>query len=648
MAPWRRMVAGDLATLRWSMEPALHPTTSAAAFVESGVDPATNGLSYRLFAVAGPDDEVQLLENGARSPRWSPDGDRLAFLRRSGPRWVPACRTIAGDETTLTPPPGDATDLEWAPDGGQILVVTAQAPAGVAVDLPYRAESSRDWLPPLRRSAWIVAPKSDPSPIDEVAGDTSCARWSPDGERIALVSDHGVDQDTSVATGLWAHELISGETECLVALTTPIRALAWSPDGAAIAYLANARDNAASALSELWVVDLATGAQRRLASRLDRSVGSPVRGDDERAIGPPLIVWGPDSGSVLAIYAEGGRSRLARFDLSGSWEDVIADDRCVLEFSVGGAGVAFSWSDPLHPGEISVLDPATGADRQLTDIGDALVTQVELAPTTRISVTASDGVEVEGWLTLPPDRPHGAPLVLQVHGGPHYAVGERFSFDAQRLAARGLAVLRANPRGSHGYGQAFADGNLGDWGGRDFEDLLELVDESIGRADLDTNRVAVIGESYGGYIAAWAVGSSDRFCAAVVENGIADFLSASAGAIGPTFWHSELGGPPWVNPGLYLERSAITRIDRVTVPLLVIHCEADTTCPISHGEAIHAALRELDREVEFLRVPAEGHFFNVFGALNRRLERTAVLDEFLVRHLQPLSPATVSHREEIT
>jgi dipeptidyl aminopeptidase/acylaminoacyl peptidase len=646
MAPSRRIVVGDLAHLRWAMEPALHGSTTAAAFVESGLDPTTDGLSYRLFAVAGPDDEAQLVESDARSPRWSPDGDRIAFLRRSGFRWIPACQTLAGEEVPLTAPPGDATDLQWAPDGDRILVVSSQVPGERDVDLPYRIESSRDWQYPARRSAWLVAPGDDPLPLP-IAGDVACARWSPDGKRIAVVSDDGVDRDMSTATGLWAHEVDSANTECLVPPATPIRTVAWSPDGLAVAYLASARDNAASALAELWVIDVATLARRRLAPDLDRSVGSPVRGDDERAIGPPILVWTPDSSSVLAVYAEGGRSRLARFDLDGGWEDVIADERCVLEFSLGHAGLAFSWSDPLTPGEISVLDSATGADRRLTDVGGELASLVDLASTTRISVIASDGVEVEGWLTTPSDGPDEVPLVLQVHGGPHYAVGQRFSFDAQRLAAQGLAVLRANPRGSFGYGQAFADGNLGDWGGRDFEDLLDLVEEAVRRAGLDANRVGVIGESYGGYIAAWAVASSDRFCAAVVENGIADFLSAAGGAIGPTFWHSELGGAPWENPALYLERSAITRIDRVTAPVLVIHCEADATCPVAHGEAIHAALREQGRDVEFLRVPAEGHFFNVFGALTRRLVRTSALDEFLVKHLQPLVPAIRTNREEI-
>jgi dipeptidyl aminopeptidase/acylaminoacyl peptidase len=646
MAARRRIVVDDLARLRWAMEPALHPTSDTVAFVESGPDPAVDGLGYRLLTVA-PGEEPRLVAEDARTPRWSPDGNRIAFLRRSGSRWVPACRTTAGDDVAVTAPRGDATDLVWSPDGGRLLVVSSQPPSHRTGELPYRVEVSRDWLPPAPRTVWVVAPGTDPVELDGIEGDVSVALWSPDGARVAVVSDHGVDRDASTATGIWVHDLESGDRTCLVPAETPIRTLSWSPDGNSIAYLAQGRDNTASALWQLWLLEVETLARRRLAEGLDQSVGSPVRGDDERAVGPPTLTWASDSPSLLALYAEGGRSRLARFDLEGGWEDVVDGDRCLLEFSAGPAGVAFSWSDPHNPGEVSLVDPS-GTDHRLTQVGQALLDEVELAPTVPVSITATDGVVVEGWLTLPPDTLEPAPLVLQVHGGPHYAVGKRFSFDAQRLAAQGMTVLRANPRGSFGYGQAFADGNLGDWGGRDFQDLLELVDGAVEQAGLDGERVAVIGESYGGYIAAWAVASSDRFAAAVVENGIADFLSSAGGAIGPTFWHSELGAAPWEDPNSYLERSPITRIDEVTAPVLVIHCEDDATCPIAQGEALHAALRELGREVEFLRVPGEGHFFNVFGALSRRLARTGALDEFLVRHLRPLAPKTPAHREEIT
>ncbi|MEX2423709.1 MAG: S9 family peptidase, partial [Acidimicrobiia bacterium] len=609
----------------------MHPSTGSVAYVVSGPDSADDRISYELVVAA--DDGIRHRSAGARGPRWSPDGEHLAYLSLRGSRWATAYRSSDGEIIDLAGLPGDSVEFDWDPRGDRLLVIVSRLAESRTTASPYTVGSALDWLHEPRREMWLL-PLDGPGMrlFDETHG-VGTARWSPDGNAIAFVTDQGVDRERSLANALLVNDVRSGRTEELVPPVTPLRSLAWSPDGSTIAYLAASRDNASSAAMELWTIDVATRTRRRLAPDLDRSIGMPVRGDDERAIGPPTLQW-LDSGSVLAIYAEGGRSRLARFDVAGDWQDLLPDDPCVLEFSVAGSGVAYSWSDSVTPGEVSVLNPETGASRQVSDIG-SLTGEFGLAPTTRISTQADDGVEVEGWLTVHPDTPPGAPLVLQVHGGPHYAVGERFSFDAQRLAGRGMAVLRANPRGSHGYGQAFADGNLGDWGGRDFEDLLALVDEAVVRADLDGDRVAIIGESYGGYMAAWAVASSDRFAAAVMENSIADFLSSARGVIEKRFWRSEMAGAPWENPDIYRQRSVITRIDRVKTPVFVIHCEADTTCPVAHGEAVYTALRGLGRDVEFLRVPDEGHFFNVFGALSRRLDRTRALDDFLVQHLQP-------------
>ncbi|MDH3189144.1 MAG: S9 family peptidase [Acidimicrobiia bacterium] len=646
MATSRRMALEDLAALRWAMEPAAHPSEPLLAYVVSGPDRATDHLGYDLF-VTDLEGVERLHQPNARAPRWSPQGDRIAFSRMESGRRVPVCQSLSGDEWKLQAPPGDLLDLRWATDGLRLLALTSTTQPPPSSGRPYRVASSADFTPVANHRAWVLEADAEPILIGADLGNTSIAEWSPDGERIAVVSDKGVDRDASTAAGLWVWDARTGESECLVPPAVPIYAVAWSPDGSSLAYLAAARDNAYSAINDLWVLDVASRTDRQLGVGLDRSLGKPVRGDDERAVGAPILAWSGDSSSVTAIYAEGGRSRLARFDLDGSFEDVIADESCVLEFSHGGAGIAYSWSDPVTPGGISWFDATSGEATQVTHLAGAVLSDVQLAQTTEVSVVASDGIRVEGWLTLP-EGSSKSPLVLQVHGGPHYAIGERFSFDAQRLAAQGIAFLRANPRGSQGYGQAFADGNLGDWGGRDFEDLMELVDEVTGRASIDSERVAIIGESYGGYVSAWAAGTSDRFAAVVVESGIADFFSSAGGAIGPTFWHSELGGSPWENPTLYLERSAITRLHRVTAPVLVIHCEQDRTCSITQGEAIHAGLRELGREVEFLRVPEEGHFFNVFGALSRRLERTAVLDGFLVKHLRADAGKEGPETREIT
>ena len=631
MTTSRPVVLDDLAALRWAMEPAAHPFEPMVAYVVSGPERATDHLGYDLF-VSDLEGVERLRLSNARAPRWSPQGDRIAFTRMENARRVPACRTLAGDEWNLQAPPGDLLDLRWAADGRRLLALTASSVPPFSSRLPYRVESSSDFEPVVSHRVWLLKPDDEPVLVGDDLGNTSLGDWSPDGDRIVVVSDQGVNRDTSRAAGLWVWDEKTRVSVCVVPPAVPIFAVAWSPDGLSIAYLAGARDNTYSAIDELWVLDVDSRTSRQVAAGLDRSLGKPVRGDDERAVGAPILVWSNDSSSLTAIYAEGGHSRLARINLSGSLEDVIADESCVLEFSLGGTGIAYSWSDSLTPGEISWLDPTTGEALQVTQLAEAALPDVEFAPTTKVSIVASDGVTVEGWLTLPVDSGQ-APLVLQVHGGPHYAIGERFSFDAQRLAGLGIAVLRANPRGSQGYGQAFADGNLGDWGGRDCGDLMELLDEVTNTAAIDPEQVAIIGESYGGYMAAWAAGTSDRFAAVVIESGIADFFSAAGGPIGPTFWHSELGGAPWENPSLYFDRSVITRLDRIAAPVLVIHCERDLTCPITQGEAIYAGLKELGREVEFLRVPEEGHFYNVFGALSRRLKRTAVLDEFLVERL---------------
>lgn len=642
----RRVVVEDLAALRWAMEPAAHPSEPLVAYVVSGLDRTADHIRYDLF-VADLDGLQQVHQPDARGPRWSPQGDRLAFIRIEGGRRIPACHSFGGDEWKLDAPLGDVVDLRWAPDGRRLLALTVDTLSPSTPTKPYRVASSSDFERVLKHSVWILESGFEPKLVGADLGNTSLGEWSPGGDRIAIVSDKGVNRDASTAAGLWIWDESTGTSECVVPAAVPIHACAWSPDGSSIAYLAAARDNAYSAISELSVVDVNTREVRQLGAELDRSLGKPVRGDDERAIGAPLLTWSADSFSLAVIFAEGGRSRLTLLGLDGSREDVIADESCVLEFSRGGSGTAYSWSDSLTPGEVSWVDRPSGESHQVTQIAGSVLSGVEFLPTTRVSIVASDGVAVEGWLTLP-DGPGRFPLVLQVHGGPHYGVGERFSFDAQRLAALGIGVLRANPRGSQGYGQAFADGNLGDWGGRDFEDLMELLDEVTGTESIDPDRVAIIGESYGGYMSAWSAGNSDRFAAVVVESSIADFLSAAGGTIGTTFWNSELGGAPWENPALYFDRSPITRLDKVTAPVLVVHCENDLTCPISQGEAIYAGLRVLGKDVEFLRVPHEGHFFNVFGALSRRLERTAVLDEFLVKHLfvdTPRSQSQSANRE---
>jgi dipeptidyl aminopeptidase/acylaminoacyl peptidase len=144
-----------------------------------------------------------------------------------------------------------------------------------------------------------------------------------------------------------------------------------------------------------------------------------------------------------------------------------------------------------------------------------------------------------------------------------------------------------------------------------------------------------MGESYGGYMTMWAVGRTDRFAAAIAENGISDLRTISSQGGGPPFWHSEMQGTPWSEPERYAARSPLSHVARMTTPLLLVHAELDGNCPIDQSEVLHASLRALDRDVTFVRIPGEGHLVNLYGRPSRRRARQSIVDAFLAAHLGP-------------
>jgi dipeptidyl aminopeptidase/acylaminoacyl peptidase len=216
-------------------------------------------------------------------------------------------------------------------------------------------------------------------------------------------------------------------------------------------------------------------------------------------------------------------------------------------------------------------------------------------------VRAEDGTAVDAWLTAAPG-PAPRPLLVNVHGGPHGAVGWRFTAETQRMAARGYAVLTLNPRGSQGYGEDFARAIRDDWGGVDWSDVLAAADTASRLRTVDGSRAAIWGVSYGGFMAMWAVTRTGRFAAAVSENGRSDLVGA------------------W---------------DRVTTPLMLIHAQDDQVCPVAQSERARAALRALGREVELVRIPGEGHLMNLVGRPSSRQRRADAIDRFLAAALRP-------------
>jgi acylaminoacyl-peptidase len=277
-----------------------------------------------------------------------------------------------------------------------------------------------------------------------------------------------------------------------------------------------------------------------------------------------------------------------------------------------------------------------GANRRaLTQANAAIMTQIAVSAPERFTITADDGQQVESVLLLPPGKTAADgpfPTLLQLHGGPHGAVGEQFNSMNEMLTGHGFAVYAVNFRGSAGYGKAFADTILADWGTKEFADAMAALDHLIAQRIADPDRLGVYGGSYGGYMTNYVITHTDRFHAAVSMATISH-LATLAGTTDQ--WESvdfDSGGPVWERESYYREHSAMPFVTRITTPLLIMHGEEDYTCRITEAEQLFTALRRLRREVEFVRYPGEAHGFTRGRPQTQRDAHARLLDWF-VTHL---------------
>jgi dipeptidyl aminopeptidase/acylaminoacyl peptidase len=645
----RALQTSDQYRLRWLSDPRVAPDGKRVAFVVSALDREHDALTSRIYLLdletpnaapvcLTPADAVE------HSPRWAPDSSRLAIVSdRNGSSQIWIIDRCGQEVQQLTRVPNGAAEPAWHPDGRMLAFTTtvvddeSESAVHHVVSARYKSDGVGLDLASRRRHVWLASldRRLDPVPLTDGDWDDCAPAWSPDGKHIAFISNRTERRDSSFVADVWIASADQGGARCLTASRGPVRSLAWSPDGTSIAYVGHDRGDEEGVNLSLWVASVAGGFAHSITAHLDRSIGMVVRADDARGEMPD-IAWSANGSRIYFIVGEGGSSWIGWATLAAETGVAVAGARACLSFSLAQDRLAFVAADSKGPGELHVAT-ADGADeRRLTSMNTEWLDKVALAPVQNFSVRADDGHPLDGWLVRPlsstPGKP--LPLILQVHGGPHYALGNRFSFEFQRLAAQGYLVLYGNPRGSQGYGEHHATRVLGDWAGRDLLDVLHLLDAVLATGVADPNRLAVSGVSYGGYLACMLVASGQQFRAAISENGISDCTSAFGSAAGlQPFWCSEFGGPPWEQQTLYQQRSPLSHVASIHTPLLLVHAELDQQSPIGQSEELFAALHFLGRQVEFVRVPGEGHLMNLVGRPSRRIGRAEVIDRWLSRYL---------------
>ena len=627
--PSRYFTGSDLFDLEVATDPQISPDGRTIAYVRKSNDIMIDKARSTIWLVDVATGQQRPLLAGSGSylsPRWSPDGARLAYIAAEGGspqlyvRWMGS-----GESARITGLPDSPDSIAWSPDGRRIaysmfvpdegtrLGSAPPKPEGAkwadplqVIDaVTYRFDGAGYFAPGYQQIFWV--PSDGGSPTQLTFGPTNAGAqvsWTPDSRSVLFSANLGKNWERDPQeSDIYRLSIDGGTPTRLTSRKGPDNSPIVSPDGRLVAYTGYDDASRSNQDQKLYVMNLDGSGQRVLTANFDRPVNSPI--------------WSADSRSIYVLYDEHGSNRVARIGLDGSRRDVATAltasglDRPYSggEFSVSRAGaVAVTTGDNLHPSDVGIA--SAGAVRKLTHLNQQLAAKAMGQPQ-KIAVTSSyDQRPIDAWMITPPDFDPGKkyPLILEIHGGPWAADGPSVSTDDQLYAAAGYVVLYANPRGSTSYGQAFEDEIDKNYPSHDYDDLMSAVDAAIATGHVDPNSLFVTGGSGGGVLTAWIVGKTDRFRAAATQKPVIELASFAlttdfAAGFSP-YWRKER---PWEDPQSYWKYSPLSLVGNVKTPTLVVVGSEDYRTPVSQAEQYYMALQTRGIPTALVKVPGASH-----------------------------------------
>lgn len=643
----RAMMIDDLYRIETPSSPVITPDGRLAVYASQRSERSDDSNRTRLYVV-GPDAEAAPLTDGPydADPAISPDGETVAFLRKIND--VPQLCTvpIAGGEVRIV------TELAlgagapvWSPNGSLIVFSAPVEPAGVTENAPIVA----DWL--LYKADGTGRYGARTTHLHAVDVSTGAVRqltsgdWharrpaiSPDGTMIAFTARAEPDADLEMTSCAYLVPITGGEPVRIGQTRFVAGPLLWLPDGAGVVAVGRADEQIGN--SRLIILDASGAPDRDLTGQLDRNV-MPGGSAAYPGAAPALT---PDGNEIVFCLRDRGWTHVYRIPVSGGTaKPVIAGEQQVVKgLAVAAAApvAAAVVADDHSFGEVVFLRLDRSEQRRVTALTAGSLRETAPLPFSQRLFPISDGTTVHGWLLRDPETSGPAPLLLDVHGGPHNAwtgVADPVHLYQQVLAGRGWNVLILNPRGSDGYGEEFMRAVVGNWGAADRADFIEPIDQLIDEGLVDPDRVAITGYSYGGFTTCYLTAHTDRFAAAIAGGVVCD-LNAQLGAsdLGLELTTVFGGADPVADQDRLIAASPISAVGKVTAPTLVLHGGEDNRCPLNQGERWFGALRAQRVPTRLVIYPGGAHGFVMSGPPSHRADYNHRLVDWLDQHMPEL------------
>jgi dipeptidyl aminopeptidase/acylaminoacyl peptidase len=655
----RRITAEDLYRVNLIGEARISPDGRSIIASVQRVDQKTEKKYSNLWLIPTDGGAPQQFTYGDQRdgmPRWSPDGQTIAFISNRKDEKQPQIYLIGlngGEARPLSNVKGDIGSLDWSPDGRRLLI-TFRAKDKEALERDENEQKKKlgvvarhvttrtffkvdgeGYLPDERWHIWTINVQNGKA-AQLTSGDLhdeGNPAWSPDGRSIIFVSNRRPNPDQEPdADDLYLIPAEGGEMERLETPEGPKFAPVFAPDGRSVAYLGGEGRGMWWRNISLWVLPLdGREPARNLTAAADLHCVDVSSGDLTSAA-QMSPTWANDSQSLFFQASYHGDTALYRVNAAGepTISRVLPEAGLVGPYTLDASQncLAYVLNTMTQPGEVMVREMGKGKEngrfRKLTHFND-WIKKLDLGRVEEVWFKAADGYDLQGWILFPPDFDPAQkyPSILEIHGGPQVQYGSAFMHEFFYLAAHGYVVYFSNPRGGQGYGEEHCKAIWNNWGTVDYDDVMAWADYMAAQPYIDPARMGVTGGSYGGYMTNLIIGRTNRFKAAVTQRSVSNLISMWGSSDFNWAFQQSIGEnkPPFENLEHYWRLSPMKYIGNAQTPTLVIHSQADYRVAQEQGEQVYVALKRLGVDTELVLFPDEPHGLSRTGRTDRRIVR---------------------------